>query len=82
MNLYLQDGKSPLMVASSGGHFEIAKLLLNKGAEVNHQDKVSYSSIVVIMYFASMYLMATCTCTFISLLPNQSSLSSLPLDMC
>ena len=31
------------MVALSGGHFEIVKLLLDKGAEVNHQNKVSYS---------------------------------------
>ena len=31
------------MVASSGGHFEIVKLLLDKGAEVNYQNKVSYS---------------------------------------
>ena len=30
------------MEASSGGHFEIVKLLLDKGAEVNHQNKVSY----------------------------------------
>ena len=31
------------MVASSWGHFEIVKQLLDKGAEVNHQNKVSYS---------------------------------------
>ena len=55
MYLYLQNGESPLILASSEGHFEIVKLLLDKGAEVNHQDKVSYSSIVVIMYFACMY---------------------------
>ena len=30
------------MVASSEGHCEIVKLLLDKGAEVNHQDNVSY----------------------------------------
>ena len=65
------------MEASSGGHFKIVKLLLDKGAEVSLQNKVSYSLIVVIMYLASMYQMAACTCTFISLLPNQLSLSSL-----
>ena len=43
MYLYLQDGKSPLVVASLGGHVEIVKLLLDKGAEVNHLNKVSYS---------------------------------------
>ena len=42
MYLCLQDGKSPLMVASSGGHFRTVKLLLDKGAEVNHQNMVSY----------------------------------------
>ena len=31
------------MVASRRGHFEIVKLLLDKGAEVNYQDTVSYS---------------------------------------
>ena len=50
MYLYLQNGVSPLMVASSRGHFEIVKLLLDKGAEINHQNNVSYSSIVVIMF--------------------------------
>ena len=31
------------MVASRCGHLEIVKLLLDKGAEVNRQNKVSYS---------------------------------------
>ena len=31
------------MVASCQGHYEIVKLLLDKGAEVNHQNKVSYN---------------------------------------
>ena len=43
MYLFLQYGKSPLIEASSGGHFEIVKLLLDKGAEVNPQNEVSYS---------------------------------------
>ena len=38
-----------MMVASSRGHFEIVKQLLDKGAKVNHHSIVSYSSIVVIM---------------------------------
>ena len=43
VHLYLQNGKSPLMEASSGGHFEIVKLLLDKGADVNVLNKVSNS---------------------------------------
>ena len=43
MYLFLQDGESPLMVALSRGYVEIVKLLLDKGAEVNHQKMVSYS---------------------------------------
>ena len=31
------------MLASSRGHLEIVKLLLDKGAKVNHLNKVSYS---------------------------------------
>ena len=50
MYLYLQGGNSTLMVASHQGHFEIVKLLLDMGSEVNHQNKVSYNSIVVIMF--------------------------------
>ena len=61
MYLYLQDGKSPLVMASSRGHFEIVKLLLDKGAEVNHQNKVSYSSIVVIMFKEFLYLILSVT---------------------
>ena len=38
------------MEASSWGYFEIVKLLLDKGAEVNHQNKVSFNSIVVIIF--------------------------------
>ena len=41
MYLCLQDGESSLIVASRNGHFEIVKLLLDKGAEVNLQNRVS-----------------------------------------
>ena len=36
-----QYGQTPLMEASSEGHVECAQLLLDRGAQVNHQDKVS-----------------------------------------
>ena len=38
------------MVASSRGHFEIVMLLLDKGVDVNCQNKVSFNSIVVIIF--------------------------------
>ena len=50
MYLYLQYGWSLLMEASSGGHCEIVKLLLDKGADINYQNKASFNSIVVIIF--------------------------------
>ena len=37
----LQNGHTPLMRASLGGNAECAKLLLDRGAQINLQDKVS-----------------------------------------
>ena len=41
MHLSLQDGWAALMRASMVGHMECAKVLLEKGAEVNMQNEVS-----------------------------------------
>ena len=41
MHLSLQDGWTALMMASEAGHMECVKVLLDKGAEVNKQNKVS-----------------------------------------
>ena len=40
MTFSLQDGNTPLMVASLCGHVECVKLLLAGGAQANHQDEV------------------------------------------
>ena len=39
--MFLQFGKSPLLAACEGGHTEIAKLFIDRGADVNQLDKVS-----------------------------------------
>ena len=41
MHLSLQFRETALMMALKKGHMECVKLLLDKGAEVNMQDKVS-----------------------------------------
>ena len=40
MHLSFQNGRTPLIEASSGGHVECVKLLLDRGARTNDQDKV------------------------------------------
>ena len=37
---FLQTGHNALQKAASEGHFEVAKLLLERGAPVDHQDEV------------------------------------------
>ena len=49
--LYLQSEQTALMEASSGGHVECVKLLLEKGADVNHKDWVSAVSLVSLACF-------------------------------
>ena len=41
MHLSLQDGDTPLMAASRRGHVRCVQLLLDRGAQVDHQNKVS-----------------------------------------
>ena len=41
MHLSLQDGWNALMIASEAGHIVCVQVLLDKGAEVNMQHKVS-----------------------------------------
>ena len=39
--LHVQDGQTALYIASSNGHYQIVEELLTRGANVNHQIKVS-----------------------------------------
>ena len=41
MHLSLQDGDTPLMVATHEGHVGCVQLLLDRGAQIDHQNKVS-----------------------------------------
>ena len=41
MHLSFQIGGTALMMASESGHMECGKVLLDRGADVNMQDKVS-----------------------------------------
>ena len=41
MHLSLQNGDTPLMRASHGGHDGCVQLLLDRGAQIDHQNKVS-----------------------------------------
>ena len=60
MHLCLQNGRTPLMEASGGGHVECVKLLLDRGAQANHQSKVSAVLISVVSclnaYMYTMYM--------------------------
>ena len=49
MHLSLQDGLTALMKASEAGHIDCVKVLLDKGADVNIQHKVS-SAIIHCVY--------------------------------
>ena len=40
MIFLLQNGCSPLMIASDEGHLDVVKTLLEAGANVNHTNKV------------------------------------------
>ena len=41
--LYFEDGGTPLLLASSNGHIDIATMLLEMGADIEAKDDVSIS---------------------------------------
>jgi ankyrin repeat protein len=43
IDLEMQNGMTPLMIAVKIGNFEIIKLLVGNGADVNHRDKIGLS---------------------------------------
>ena len=47
MHLSLQCGQTALMMAYDHGHIECAKMLMDKGAQVNIQDTVSLSGVII-----------------------------------
>ncbi len=46
-SLSLQDGRTALMLASGSGHREIAQLLVDRGADVNTQEKVGNCTFLI-----------------------------------
>ena len=47
MHLSLQWGKTALMMAYYRGHIECAKMLVDMGAQVNIQETVSLSGVII-----------------------------------
>ena len=41
ISYYVQDGFTPLLAAASAGHADVVDVLLQHGANVDHQDKVT-----------------------------------------
>ena len=50
-----QDGKTALIHAAYGGHAETVTLLLDRGADINHKDNVSYcdACMIVLLYYGT-----------------------------
>ena len=49
------------MIASSNGHKEVVKLLLDHGADINMQDKVSVTDMI---YMRDVYVMYVYVCVY------------------
>ena len=47
MTFVLQDGRSPLLIASSEGHLDIVKTFIEAGANVNEVNKVRIYDLII-----------------------------------
>lgn len=54
--MYVQDGATPLFVASQNGHTEVVLCLLNSGASVNKCRQVNYLRIIDMRYCMSAHI--------------------------
>ena len=54
ITIVLQDGWSPLMIASQNGHYDIVLTLIGAGAEVNYTDKVFLIFIATSLLYCSL----------------------------
>ena len=60
MHFSLQDGWTALMKASKAGHIECVKVLLDRGAEVNMQNKVS--GVIIHLVYAMPHVPRVLSC--------------------
>ena len=50
LRFFVHAGATPLMVACSGGHLDIAQLLLHSGAEINSQTPEGWAALHVAVW--------------------------------
>ena len=60
LHLSLQDGRTALMMAYDSGHMECAKMLVDKGAQVNVEKKVS--GVIILCVHAMQHLPRAPSC--------------------
>ena len=66
MIFVLQNGSSPLLIASHSGHLDVVKTLIEAGANVNHTNKVGTCALLLYTYTVLLYCLSSaslCTCS-------------------